>query len=239
MTNPTLERLSAVKRTPERTSHNLGNALGSAFRQFGVMSDEEAAEARRKAVAEVEAAGRRHLQALGFPALHLRRDLGNMIFEFGKWGTAVLATHDALKAGKLVAMTGPRGTGKTQAAACLAWVSSHRESARYIRVVELFRQIRDSFNRRDVREQDIIDRYSCCGFLVIDEVHERSQSEFEQRVLTEIFDRRYADRRATLAISNLTPDALMKSLGDSIASRFEEAGAIVEFSGWPSFRSPA
>ena len=71
--------------------------------------------------------------------------------------------------------------------------------------------------------------------LVIDEAHERAETAWEQRSLTDIIDRRYRTRLDTIIITNETADACERSLGDSIADRMVETGWMLNFDG-PSYR---
>ena len=71
--------------------------------------------------------------------------------------------------------------------------------------------------------------------LVLDEIQVRSDTEWENSVLTDLIDSRYAAVRSTLLIANLERSALAASLGDSVASRLEETGTIIPCD-WPSFR---
>lgn len=148
--------------------------------------------------------------------------------------------------GMLLAMVGPRGTGKTQMAAKLIHDCCYAASnplgqdkqtpcAKYARLMTLLMELKESYRGNGPSESDIIKRYAAPSLLVLDELHERSESDWEQRVITMLIDLRYSRKRDTILISNQKPDFFLKSVGPSIASRMEEKGEIVRCE-WASYR---
>lgn len=137
--------------------------------------------------------------------------------------------------GGIIALIGPRGTGKTRLAA-----ESMRNLAPdkgiYTTAMGLFLRIRASFGK-DSRESesDIVSELAKTPMLILDEVQERGNTAWEDRVLTHILDRRYGQMVPTIIIANLTEAALVDCLGDSIVSRLTETGGIIEIDG-PSHR---
>ena len=130
-----------------------------------------------------------------------------------------------------LAIIGNRGTGKTRFAAEVI-KDMAPDSAIYITAMELFMRIRATFDKEATKtENDIVRELSRTKLLVIDELQERSESAWENRLLTHIIDKRYGDERPTLLISNLTADELTESLGDSIADRMRQGGGMIEITG--------
>jgi DNA replication protein DnaC len=82
---------------------------------------------------------------------------------------------------------------------------------------------------------EIIDRMTEPGLLVIDELQERGETAFEDRLLTHLIDARYGAKRPTILIANLSKDELGKSLGPSIVDRASENGRRIDFT-WNSYR---
>jgi len=73
--------------------------------------------------------------------------------------------------------------------------------------------------------------------LVIDEVQERGETEFENQKLTAIIDARYRQQRPTLMIGNYKNKAeFAASISPSIVSRIQECGGAIHCD-WPSFRT--
>lgn len=71
--------------------------------------------------------------------------------------------------------------------------------------------------------------------LVIDEVADYGESKIAQRMIQDIADRMYANRRDLVLISNETPEQFRISAGESVYSRLCEHGAIIPCR-WDSFR---
>lgn len=137
--------------------------------------------------------------------------------------------------GFIVALLGGRGVGKTQMAVAACREQAEREkSFLYCTAMDIFLDIKDSF-RKGGSERDALKTFIRPALLVIDEVQERGETPWEDRLLTHIIDKRYATERDTLLISNQTKDAFIESIGPSVASRITEAGGIAVFD-WASFR---
>jgi len=141
-----------------------------------------------------------------------------------------------IRDGGIIALIGQRGTGKTRMAA-EAMRDFAREHGDYTTAMGLFLRIRASYARNsDESEKEIVTSMTKTRLLVLDEVQERGNTAWEDRLLTHILDSRYGAMSPTILIANLTESALVNCLGDSIISRLEETGGIIEISG-PSHRT--
>ncbi len=141
-----------------------------------------------------------------------------------------------IRDGGIIALIGPRGTGKTRLAA-EAMRDFAREHGHYTTAMGLFLRIRASYARNnDESEKEIVTHMTKTRLLVLDEVQERGNTAWEDRLLTHILDSRYGAMAPTIIIANLTESALADCMGDSIISRLEETGGIIEISG-PSHRT--
>jgi len=147
--------------------------------------------------------------------------------------------------GMLVGWVGQRGTGKTQGAIAMAEEACilaerrgnvTRRPVLYTKAVELFLVIRSAYGG-DKTEQYAIRPFLECGLLVLDEVQERGGTEWEDRILNYVIDKRYDFQRDTILISNLTTGDFAKNVGASILSRIVEKGRVYTFK-LPSFRNP-
>lgn len=149
--------------------------------------------------------------------------------------------------GSLVILQGIKGTGKTQLAVSAAagfkyepqnplsgkW---NNPAPRYVKVSDIFRDIRSTYSKAsEDSESEIFKGFIKPKLLIIDEAQERGETEFEDRALIHIIDKRYDALLHTIIISNLTKDALGKSLGTSIVSRLHETGEVIECN-WKSWR---
>lgn len=149
-----------------------------------------------------------------------------------QWKRRFRRIKDRLQSDRgILGIIGNRGTGKTQLAAEII-KDLAPDSAIYITAAELFLRLRASFDKASSEtESDIVRELSRAKLLVIDELQERSESPWENQRLTLIMDKRYANERPTLLISNLTAGELTASLGDSITDRMRQGGGIIEITG--------
>jgi DNA replication protein DnaC len=139
----------------------------------------------------------------------------------------------------MLGLVGTRGPGKTWLAAGLVNDCVRgRRSARYAKALRFFLDLKSTYREGSTAtENAIIDDYVRPDVLVLDEVNERGETDWENRLLTYVIDLRYDAMKATVLISNDTPATFIKSVGESIADRIRERGRIVECT-WRSLREP-
>jgi DNA replication protein DnaC len=136
-----------------------------------------------------------------------------------------------IKNGGIVALIGNRGHGKTRFAAEVAR-DLFPSKSQYTTAMELFLRLRNSFRKDSTEsEREIVNELSQCKLLVIDELQERGNTEWEDRILVHIIDKRYGSMIPTILIANLTTEKLTENLGDSISSRMNEGGGIITIKG--------
>jgi DNA replication protein DnaC len=160
-----------------------------------------------------------------------------------------LATTDS---GGITILYGGYGTGKTRMAWEVArahkskrpnmgigvgWVTSTKKRPMlYTTAVDLFSTIKSTYRRGSEKsEKEVVSDYAESALLVIDEVQERLETEFEDCKLTAIIDARYRDGMPTILISNYKWERLAATLSPAVIDRFEENGIALEFT-WESFR---
>ena len=167
-----------------------------------------------------------------------------------KWLATLEKAKAAVAACGIVVFLGGRGNGKTQMAAEVAracqfpndpgeW-NGHRmtfeKTALYRRAMDLFLDLRDAAKRNsDISEKDVLAKLERCGLLVIDEFQERGASDWEDRIITSLIDKRYAAQRPTILIANFTKAEMGDALSASVKDRIRENGKRFDFD-WPSFR---
>lgn len=184
---------------------------------------------------------RRHSEAILSSAFSLS-DLGasqRTVFDSALEALRPIAGYPGM-----VLLVGPRGTGKTFIATALvqhilAETSQPNTSdgASYYSAGDLFAEQRRSFNAaRGEGGTEPMERVREASILCIDEIQERSGSDWEQTELTRLMDYRYRECKPSILIGNLSLEALEACLGPSIISRFQETGLLIECE-WESFRS--
>jgi DNA replication protein DnaC len=142
--------------------------------------------------------------------------------------SSILAT---VKSGGMIALIGNRGTGKTRISA-EAIRDFSRNKSTYMTAMGLFLRIRSTYGKKSSEtETEVVTEISKSPLLVIDEIQERGNSLWEDRILTYIIDKRYSSMRPTIIIGNLTPESLISCLGDSVVSRINETGGVIEMKG--------
>lgn len=168
----------------------------------------------------------------------LRQKQAKNLDRSGEWGKTEALLKSRLGKGFIVGMIGKRGPGKTQMGVelmreCIAQV----RSCYYTTVIGYFIDLRATYNRAsgDDSERKVLTRYSKYQFLVIDEVGNRGETEWENRMLFEMINRRYDSMKDTLLISNHTRPEFEKAIGESISSRMNETGGLIECT-WKSYR---
>ena len=154
----------------------------------------------------------------------------------GPWGETLLKLNAMRGTGFLAALVGSRGNGKTQIAVELIRENAKQlVASKFCCTMEFFIDLKATFRSDKESERDVIKAYQRPAFLVLDEIGQRSETEWENRLLFHLINQRYEDSKDTLIIANLEPEQLMAALGPSIASRMNETGGIINCT-WPSFR---
>jgi len=141
-----------------------------------------------------------------------------------------------LERAPMIVLLGKRGTGKTQMAVNLLYeICDRGQTVHYTRLMDLYRRVRSCFREDGPDEYQLTNEICRFGGLVIDETHERKESDFENLTLTNLIDKRYGEKRTTILVSNLTKDAFAEAVGRSVVARILENGKVVECD-WPNFR---
>jgi DNA replication protein DnaC len=181
---------------------------------------------------ELNEIAKRIIEKANLPARHL----ANLEPEGDGWKKLLASLASKSGRGFIIGVTGARGTGKTLLSAFLArHEAKKKRSSKYQTAMGFFLDVKESFDGK-LSEKTVIESYVKPKLLIIDEMQERGQTPWEDRLLTHLIDKRYGEMHDTLLISNQTKEEFTKSLGASIASRISETGGIAVCN-WPSFRS--
>lgn len=134
---------------------------------------------------------------------------------------------------------GSVGAGKTHLAVGFlreALLKRGREAGRFIRAVDLFKEIRDTFNEGSAEsEMALLREYGAkVPLLVIDDLGTEKVTEWVEQTLYDLLDRRYGEELETIITSNLDPDRLADHYhnhGTRLVSRIAAMGVVFEVKG--------
>ena len=129
-----------------------------------------------------------------------------------------------------IVLRGNTGCGKTHLAIAMGklipaeWRSTRSggliPGAIFTTAPELLLKIRSSFqDGAGQTEEGLIDYYSGCSLLILDDLGSEKTSEFAVTTLYIILDRRLRDCRKTIITTNLNKEEIDKTFGARIASR--------------------
>ena len=145
----------------------------------------------------------------------------------------------ALQSGRCVTLYGATGCGKTHlAVGILRHVADKGGTGHYTTALDLVGAIRSTYGKQsEETEQAVINRLSSVDLLVIDELGRQQDSTHEKEQVWRILDRRYAERKPTVLVSNLSKADLTTFLGQAMVDRLLESGGVWCVFDWPSSRS--
>lgn len=165
--------------------------------------------------------------------------------------TSVLAMVQNQESSAMVMLYGKPGTGKTHLGAAAvreriklrgkqmilkgAWCSKFALMAT---PVDISRRVRATYGDEAAEtETKVIEDYSTCGLLVVDEIGAGSGSDHEKQMLCDVLCKRYENKLPTLMISNLGIEDIKKALGERVIDRMhEDVGSAFIPMVWGSYR---
>lgn len=203
--------------------------VAAKFAKVGFRTAEQESQEHRAAVDALRLAWdapRRHTAQV----LHLNPPDG--------WSKAMEALRAGLGNGLTSALVGINGPGKTQIGVeLMKTVTENERPALYTTAMRFFTGLKETYgDGSKLNESAVIKRFCKPSLLVIDEVQERGQSGWEDRMLAHLVNERYNALSDTLLISNLKRSEFDASLGRSIVDRLNETGGVIECN-WGSFRA--
>lgn len=145
----------------------------------------------------------------------------------------------AMARGASMVFYGKPGTGKNHLAAAIAnhVIPNFGASVMFITVYELLQRIRASYKDSGPSESDIIKECAEVDLLILDEVGVQLGSRHEEVILTDLINRRYANVRPIILLTNLDREQIEVQLGARVVDRMEEGGGGSLAFEWDSYRS--
>ena len=131
---------------------------------------------------------------------------------------------------------GKVGTGKTIKASVIFlqnqeenYITNCNKTYEFISIPNLLMMIKDSFDCDEIRESDIIKKYSEVDILVLDDFGIEKTTDWSLQILYLIINYRYEYLKQTIITSNISLEQLAKKLGDErIPSRLKQMCKIIE-----------
>lgn len=146
----------------------------------------------------------------------------------------------AMELGASFVFCGKPGTGKTHLACAIGnhVMEAFGHSVSFITVFEVAQRIKATYrDGNNKTETDVMRSFAQVDLLILDEVGVQFGTKFEEVIITDIINRRYADMRPTIILSNLNSDELSEYLGARVVDRMYEGGGGVLAFDWTSYRS--
>jgi DNA replication protein DnaC len=153
------------------------------------------------------------------------------------WLAKKFVAWEIISQGGMVALIGSRGNGKTQLGVDLIrHACNDDKTGCYLKAMDFFIEVRGSFRKEnETDESAILETYQTPWLLVLDNVDRRGSSEWEDRLLTHLIDKRYDLGVGTILIANLDPTAFAEHIGPDITDRIRDGGGLI-VADWAGFR---
>jgi DNA replication protein DnaC len=144
----------------------------------------------------------------------------------------------ALHSGRSGVFVGTHGTGKSSLAiGVLHHVLEKGGTGHYDTVVDALARIKATFREGSGdSEERVVGALCRVDLLVLDELGRSFDTPWERTTFFRILDRRYANQKPTLLVSNLSKDELGEFLGAGVVDRIMQSGGKVLVFDWESQR---
>lgn len=145
----------------------------------------------------------------------------------------------AMELGASFVFCGKPGTGKTHLACAIGnhVMRQFGNTVAFITVFEAIQRVKATYGDSSKTESDVMRSFAQVDLLILDEVGVQFGTKYEEVIITDIINRRYADMRPTIILSNLTSDELSEYLGARVVDRMYEGGGGVLAFDWDSYRA--
>lgn len=158
------------------------------------------------------------------------------------WGWAhdyCLDYEIVVATGRSGVFLGSTGTGKTHLAiGILRHIVEKGGTGYYTTAIDMLARIKATYGKQaEEDEGKVVQMLESVDMLVLDEVGRQRDTEYENTQLFRILDRRSANMRPTIVVSNLNKASLVAFLGEALVDRLRENGGAMLTFDWASQRS--
>lgn len=134
--------------------------------------------------------------------------------------------------------TGKPGTGKNHLAAAICnALLLQGKSVLIITVADIMSAMKDTFNNKQLSEEQLLTDLSNVDLLVIDEIGVQTESKYEKVIINQIVDRRSSSKRPTGMLTNYTLQEMSQLLGERVMDRMRLGSSLWVNFNWGSYRS--
>ena len=185
---------------------------------------------------DARASAVRQCMVNGFPRRHCEAFMRDGFDLRPNQKDACIRINPHILEGSLIVITGIEGNGKTALACSYAYswylrgYSLPRGKALYFTMTQLL-NAQKAWYGAGSKGDSPLDKALECGLLVLDELIASHESPHDRNLIRDLLNRRYADKRTTILLSNLGDDGLKKALDRPILDRISDGGALIELQG--------
>ena len=127
----------------------------------------------------------------------------------------------------MLVLLGAPGTGKTYFCAALAnYLMDQKKHVRYFNSRWFFETIQKAIGAGN-NQYECVKMIADYDYLIFDDLGSSTNSEWQQEMLLELFDRRYSEKLPTIVTSNLDARSMEKALGGRTSRRVLDEGNFI------------
>lgn len=201
------------------------------------------AEDERRRKSEFDKRVKSMLEGAGFPQRFVSKGFGRFRVENDGQAKALRFSRayaasviDGSNGGKCVLFTGGIGTGKTHLAVSVGMECVKAgKSVVFTTIYDALSSVKATWGGNG-SEAKVIRLLAEADLLILDEIGVQHKSDSDMTIIASIMNKRYADGKPTLMISNLTSEEIVDVIGERVVDRMKEDGGSKVVFDWSSQR---
>lgn len=137
----------------------------------------------------------------------------------------------------VLVLAGKMGTGKTLMACEFAesLIKKLSMSVRYVTAQGIIGEIQATYGQEGKNEETEIARFAQYDLLIVDEADAKRSTDNANALINEVINRRYAENKPIVVITNQSLEGLAPFVGDRVVDRLHENAFVCSFN-WASAR---